>query len=347
MTSNSSSKRTPPPSSLRTCVLGSGPFGTALSNALAENCAEVRQWGRDPRVVEQINEHHENGKYLPGIRLSRRVRATLSMAEALDGAALVLLVLPSHVLRKALSDATPYLRTGAPILTTSKSIEAGTLFTMSELFRDSLPAALHGDIAVLSGPSFAKELAQRLPTVVTLAASSPEVISRCQAMMQTSFLRLHPSLDQVGVQIGAALKNVIAIGVGICDGLGLGANMRAAFIALGLEEIGRLAARLGGEAQTLGGLSGLGDLVLTATGTSSRSWQVGAGLAKERRLADILKEMGKEMIEGATTAASVPAMVERWGVELPLCRTVHRILDGAGAARSMRELQDELFVKGC
>lgn len=326
------------------CVLGSGPFGTALCNALAENCEQVRQWARDPRVVEQINQRHENAKHLPGVTLSPRVRATLSMAEAVGGAELVLFVLPSGALRGVLAEAAPQLRPGVPLVCTSKSIEPGTLFTMSELFQDCLPASLHAGIAILSGPALAKELGKRSPTMVAIAAASAAAAARCQALLQTSYLRLRVEPDLRGVQLGAALKNVIAIAVGISDGLGLGANLRAALITLGLEEIGRLVSGLGGDARTLAGLAGLGDLVLTASGPLSRSWQVGAGLAKSRSMKDILRDLGRDSIEGATTATSVAALAERAGVTLPICRQVQRAVEGASAAQAMRELQAEMFA---
>lgn len=334
-----------PASRINACVLGSGPFGTALSIVLAGNCTEVRLWGRDAELVRHVNEHRENTKYLPGIGLSANVRATLSMTEALDDVALVVCAVPSHVLRNVIADALPLLREGVPLVSTSKSIEAGTLFLMTELLQDCLPRPLHAQIAVLSGPSFAKELAMRRPTAVTIAAFSPEVASRCQRLLQTDYLRLDTSLDIVGVQIGAALKNVIAIAVGISDGLELGNNMKAALITLGLEEIGRLTARLGADPRTPWGLSGLGDLVLTSSGPMSRSWRVGADLARGARLTEILEAMGKEMIEGATTALSVHALAERSGVDLPMCREVARILDGKNVREAMSELQSALLWK--
>jgi glycerol-3-phosphate dehydrogenase (NAD(P)+) len=325
------------------CVLGSGPFGTALSNVLAVNCSEVRLWGRDPALVRQVNEQHENPRYLPGIALAENVRATLAMPEALRDADIVVLAVPSHVLRGVIADARPFLREGAPLVSTSKSIETGTLFTMTEMLQDCLPRSLHAQLAVLSGPSFAKELAMRRATAVTIAAFSAAVASQCRRLLRTDWLRLEVSVDVIGVQIVAALKNVIAIAVGISDGLGLGINTRAAIVTMGLEEIGQLSARLGGDPHTVCGLSGLGDLVLTSSGPMSRSWLVGAELAKGARFRDILTAMGKEMIEGATTAASVGALAQRGEVDLPICRQVARIIDGESAAEAMAELQRTLF----
>lgn len=320
------------------CVLGAGPFGTALANTLAVNCDRVMLWGRDPAIARAVNERRESPRHLPGVALSDRIRATLSLSDALDGASLVVLAVPSHAVRGVIAVAAPGLP-DVPLVSTSKSIEVGTLFTMTELLEDCLPRSLHAQLAVLSGPSFAKDLAMRCPTLVTLAVATPEVAARCRLLLQTDFLRLAVSGDVIGVQIGAALKNVIAIAVGISEGLGLGNHMRAALITLGLDEIARMAAQLGADPRTVYGLSGLGDLVLTSSGATSRSWQVGAALSRGARLPEILRALGKDSIEGATTAASVHALARRAGVDLPICHQVARILEGHDARAAMAELQ--------
>ncbi|NVJ23910.1 MULTISPECIES: NAD(P)H-dependent glycerol-3-phosphate dehydrogenase [Myxococcus] len=309
---------------MRGSVIGSGSFGTALANVLAVNCEEVRLWGREPTVVEAINTRHENPTYLPGIPISERVRATQDLEEALAGAEMVVLATPSHATREVLARARAFLPRNVPIITVSKGIENETLLTMTELLEDCLPEEFHPYIAVLSGPSFAKELARRMPTVVTIASHWDKVAVRCQKALQTETFRSYTSTDVVGVQYGGALKNVIAIAAGMADGLGMGHNARAAIITRGLAEITRLAVRKGANPLTLSGLSGMGDLVLTCTGELSRNRHVGMELGKGRKLPDILGQM-KEVAEGVKTARSARDLSLKTGVELPICQEVYLI----------------------
>ncbi|NTX05015.1 NAD(P)-dependent glycerol-3-phosphate dehydrogenase [Myxococcus sp. CA051A] len=309
---------------MRGSVIGSGSFGTALANVLAVNCEEVRLWGREPTVVEAINTRHENPTYLPGIPISERVRATQDLEEALAGAEMVVLATPSHATREVLARAKAFLPRNVPIITVSKGIENETLLTMTELLEDCLPEEFHPYIAVLSGPSFAKELARRMPTVVTIASHWDKVAVRCQKALQTETFRSYTSTDVVGVQYGGALKNVIAIAAGMADGLGMGHNARAAIITRGLAEITRLAVRKGANPLTLSGLSGMGDLVLTCTGELSRNRHVGMELGKGRKLPDILGQM-KEVAEGVKTARSARDLSLKTGVELPICQQVYLI----------------------
>ncbi|MFP2911503.1 NAD(P)H-dependent glycerol-3-phosphate dehydrogenase [Pyxidicoccus sp. 3LFB2] len=323
---------------MRGSVIGSGSFGTALANVLAVNCEEVRLWGREPSVVEAINERHENSTYLKGIPISERVRATNSLEEALAGSELVVLATPSHATREVVAKATPYLPRHVPLITVAKGIENETLLTMTELLEDCLPEEFHPYIAVLSGPSFAKELARRMPTVVTIAAHWDKVAVRCQKALQTETFRSYTSTDVVGVQYGGALKNVIAIAAGMADGLGMGHNARAAIITRGLAEITRLAVRKGANPLTLSGLSGMGDLVLTCTGELSRNRHVGMELGKGRKLPDILAEM-KEVAEGVKTARSARDLELKTGVELPICHQVYLIAyEGKSAKAAVVDL---------
>jgi glycerol-3-phosphate dehydrogenase (NAD(P)+) len=323
---------------MRSSVIGSGSFGTALANTLAVNCEEVRLWGRDAALADAINTRHENPTYLPGVPLSQRVRATLELKEALEGSELVILATPSHATRDVLSRALPYLPRHVPLLTVAKGIENETLQTMTELLEDCLPEEFHPYIAVLSGPSFAKELAMRSPTVVTIASHWEKVAARCQKVLQTETFRSYTSNDVVGVQYGGALKNVIAIAAGIADGLGMGHNARAAIITRGLAEITRLAVRKGGNPLTLSGLSGMGDLVLTCTGELSRNRRVGIELGKGRQVQDILAEM-KQVAEGVKTAKSARDLSLKTGVELPICLQVYAIAyEGKSAKAAVVEL---------
>lgn len=311
---------------MRAAVIGAGAFGTALSNVLASNCEQVRLWGREQALMNTINERHENATYLAGIPVAQNVFATANMAEALDGAELVVSAAPSQVTRQVMKNAAPYLPKHVPIVTVSKGIENDTLMTMTEVMEDVLPEDFHPYLAVLSGPSFAKELARRMPTVVTIASHWEKVAVRCQASLATETFRSYTSRDVVGVQMGGALKNVIAIATGIADGLGFGHNARAAIITRGLAEITRMAVRRGANPLTLSGLSGIGDLVLTCTGDLSRNRRVGLALGQGKKLDEILREM-KEVAEGVKTAQSARDLSHKTGVELPICEQVYCILN--------------------
>ena len=323
---------------MRATVIGSGSFGTALANVLAQGHDEVMLWGRDEALVGAINERHENPTYLPGVPLAKNIRGTAQLEEALKDSAMVVSATPSHATRDVMKRALPHLPHRVPIVTVSKGIENDTLMTMTELLEDCLPDDFHPYIAVLSGPSFAKELAMRMPTVVTIAAHWERVAQRCQKALTTETFRSYTSKDVVGVQMGGALKNVIAIAAGIADGLGFGHNARAAIITRGLAEITRVAVRLGANPLTLSGLSGMGDLVLTCTGELSRNRRVGLELGKGRTLEDILKDM-KQVAEGVKTARSARDLSRKTGVELPICEQVYGIThEGKNPRQAVVEL---------
>jgi glycerol-3-phosphate dehydrogenase (NAD(P)+) len=326
---------------MRATVIGSGSFGTALANVLATNCTEVRMWAREPELAAAINTRHENPTYLPGIPLAQNVSASNSLEEALQGSELVVAATPSHVTREVMKNAAPFLPQGVPIITVAKGIENDTLLTMTEVLEDTLPEVYHPYIAVLSGPSFAKELAQRMPTVVTIASHWDRVAQRCQKAFQTETFRTYTSSDVVGVQYGGALKNVIAIAAGISDGMGLGTNARSALITRGLAEIARIAVSRGANPLTLSGLSGMGDLVLTCTGELSRNRKVGMELGRGRPLAEVLGDM-HQVAEGVKTAKSARDLSVRTGVELPICNQVYAI---AYEGKSPRVAVAELMTR--
>ncbi len=323
---------------MRACIIGSGSFGTALSTVLAAHCDQVRIWGRDEKLVAAINERKENPVYLPGISLPQSLSASTSLEEALSGCELVVSATPSHATREVTQRARPFLPKQVPLITVSKGIENDSLLTMTEVLEDSLPEEFHPYLAVLSGPSFAKEMVRRLPTAVTVAARWEKVAQRCQALLQTDAFRTYTSSDVMGVQIGGALKNVIAIAAGIADGLGFGHNARAAIITRGLAEMTRIAVRKGSNPLTLSGLSGMGDLVLTCTGELSRNRGVGVELGRGRPLPQVLGEM-KEVAEGVKTAQSARDMARTLGVELPICEQVYAIMyEGKDPKRAVVEL---------
>ena len=323
---------------MRASVIGLGAFGTALANTLATRCEEVRAWAREPTVVESINTARENRAYLPGIAVSPRVRATLSLEEALARTELVVFATPSHATRDVVQRALPHLPAHVPLLTVAKGIENETLLTMTQLLEDCLPEEYHPHIAILSGPSFAKEMAAGMPTVVTVAAHYEKVAQKVQAALQTESFRTYTSVDVIGVEMGGALKNVIAIAAGISDGLGFGLNARSAVITRGLAEISRIAVAMGANPLTLMGLSGLGDLVLTCTGDLSRNRRVGIELGQGGSLDQILAGM-TQVAEGVKTARSARDLSRKVGVELPICDQVHAIMyEGKSPRRALVEL---------
>ena len=323
---------------MRASVIGLGAFGTALANTLASRCDEVRAWARESKVVDSINGPRENKTYLPGIAVSPRIRATPSLEEALGGAELVVFATPSHATRDIVRNALPFLHQHVPLLTVAKGIENETLMTMTQLLEDCLPEEFHPSIAILSGPSFAKEMAAGMPTVVTIAAHHEKVAQRIQGALQTETFRTYTSVDVIGVEMGGALKNVIAIAAGISDGLGFGLNARSAVITRGLAEISRIAVAMGANPLTLMGLAGLGDLVLTCTGDLSRNRRVGIELGKGRSLEQILADM-TQVAEGVKTARSARDLSRKVGVELPICDQVHAIMyEGKSPRRALVEL---------
>jgi glycerol-3-phosphate dehydrogenase (NAD(P)+) len=322
-------------------VFGAGSFGTAIAQVLAENFAEVVLWGRDAALVASVNEHHQNPSYLPGLPLSPSIRATTDVEDASRGSELVVVAIPSQATRDFLSLAHPTFPEHVPIVTIAKGIENETLCTMTEVLEQCLPEAYVPNIAVLSGPSFAKEMMQRLPTVVTVASRFEKTARAVQGLFSSEVFRAYTSTDVVGVQVGGALKNVIAIAAGAADGMGLGHNTRAAIITRGLAEISRIAVRMGGNPLTLSGLAGMGDLVLTCTGELSRNRTVGMQLGQGKPMAEILKDM-KQVAEGVRTAQSAKDLSIKMGVELPICDQIYRI---AWEGKSPRAAVTELMVR--
>ncbi|MER2564883.1 MAG: NAD(P)H-dependent glycerol-3-phosphate dehydrogenase [Myxococcaceae bacterium] len=305
-------------------VFGAGSFGTAIASVLAHTFDEVILWGRDPATIAALNEQHENPGYLPGLKLSPKIRGTTDLQEAAQGAELVAVATPSQATRELMSKVATFVPSHVPVVSVAKGIENETLLTMTEVLEQCLPESYHPSIAVLSGPSFAKEMVLGMPTVVTIASRWEKTAKKAQALFSSEKFRAYTSTDVMGVQVGGSLKNVIAIAAGMGDGMGLGHNTRAAIITRGLAEISRIAMRMGANPLTLSGLAGMGDLVLTCTGELSRNRKVGMELGKGRSLDEILKEM-KQVAEGVKTAKSAKDLSTKLGVELPICDQVYRI----------------------
>ncbi len=315
-------------------VLGAGSWGTALAVHLGRIGHQVRLWARDDRLAAEIASRRANAVYLPDVSLPDAVDVTGSLASALTGIDLVVTAVPSHGCRAVVRAATPHLRPQATLVSATKGLEAGTLMRMSEVIGEEL--GYERPVVVLSGPSFAVEVAQRLPTVVVAASSDPVAMAFVQSEFRGPALRLYGSSDVTGVEIGGAMKNVIAIAAGVVEGLGLGHNALAALITRGLAEITRLACAVGGQRETTAGLSGLGDLVLTCTGTLSRNRHVGVELARGRRLSDVIAAM-KMVAEGVNTTQAALALGERYGVELPIVTQMAAVLEGRSDAQSAVE----------
>jgi glycerol-3-phosphate dehydrogenase (NAD(P)+) len=307
---------------MRCAVIGAGAWGTALANLLAENGHETMLWAYESDVADAIAMRHENPRFLTGVALHPSLSATDDLATATAGAELVLFASPSHALRRVARDAAAGITAGTPLVVATKGIEADRLALMTDVVAEEIPAH---PVVALSGPSFALEVAQHLPTALVAACADLEIAQLVQRTFSTSAFRVYTQRDVVGVELGGALKNVMAVATGIADGLALGFNARAALITRGLAEMTRLGVALGADPLTFAGLAGVGDLVLTCTGSLSRNRQVGLAIGEGATLAEVLA--GRETVaEGVATTQSAQALAEREGVEMPIVAAVHRVL---------------------
>jgi glycerol-3-phosphate dehydrogenase (NAD(P)+) len=306
-------------------VIGAGSWGTTLADLLAKKGHAVTLWAYERELVQDMRETRENTLFLPGIQLSAGLAFTNDLAEAYAGSTMVLCVVPSQLVRRVMSNSLPFLPQGGVIVSASKGIEVDTLATVSEIYQEILPADLYASFAALSGPSFAREVAQQMPTAVTVASESESVARRVQEAFTTSYFRVYRNEDVVGVELGGAIKNVIAIAAGISDGLGFGSNTRAALITRGLAEMTRLGLAMGAHPATFAGLAGMGDLVLTCTGDLSRNRTVGIQVGQGRRLSEILGEM-RMVAEGVKTTESAYNLCRKLGVEMPIVEQMYQIL---------------------
>ena len=332
---------------MRSAVLGAGSWGTALGSVLASKGFPVTLWDKDVPVLDAVAQRHENVRYLPGVQLPPSLGATPDIARALEGAELVVLAVPSHAMRAVAIEAKRLLHAGVPICSVAKGIEVDTLMTMSEVLEDVLPVQMHPYLTFLSGPSFAKEVVRGLPTAVTIAGRWERIAKIVADAFHTRAFRPYTSSDVVGVEIGGCVKNVVAIAAGLSDGMGFGANARAALITRGLAEISRLAVRKGANPMTLAGLSGLGDLVLTCSSEQSRNHTVGFGLGQGKKLDEIQREIG-QVAEGVLNAKSVHALSRKLALEMPISEMVYRVLyegqtpRGAVTELMTREIKAEM-----
>ncbi|MEA3548317.1 MAG: NAD(P)H-dependent glycerol-3-phosphate dehydrogenase [Thermodesulfobacteriota bacterium] len=330
-------------------VIGAGSWGTALTKLVSDKGVRVRLWGHRREHVEKIRREKENSTYLPGVVLSENVEVVEDIEEAVKDLSTILMVVPSHVYRQVFEKIVPFLENKTIIISATKGIENETLLTMTQVMAEVLEkSGKKADIAVLSGPSFAKEVARQTPTAVTVAAHDEEVVRQIQQIFYTERFRVYGSRDVIGLELGGALKNIIAIAAGICDGLGFGTNTRAALITRGLAEITRLGVKMGADPLTFSGLGGLGDLVLTCTGELSRNRTVGLKLGQGKKLAVILEEM--EMVaEGVKTTKSAWALARKQKVEMPILEQIYQVLyrdkscEEAVHSLLLRDLKEEIY----
>ena len=318
-------------------VLGAGSWGTALATLAARNGLATTLWGRDAAIVEAIDRGHQNPRYLPGIELPASLRATTDLAQAVRGASWVLVVVPSHAFTETLHALKPLLPAGAGVAWATKGFEPGSGRFLHEVAEDVLGPGV--PLAVVTGPSFAKEVALGLPTAVTVHGEDAGFAQVVAEALHGPAFRAYTGNDMVGAELGGAMKNVLAVATGVADGMGLGLNARAGLITRGLNEMLRLNIALGGRPETLMGLAGLGDLVLTCTGDLSRNRRLGLALGRGATIADAVREIG-QVVESLQTADEVMRLADAHGIELPIAEGVRDVLHGTvtpaeGLARLM------------
>ena len=328
-------------------VVGAGSWGTALADLLARKGYSVDLWVYEPEVIAQIEQARENRLYLPGFTLSDQLRPSGDLATVVGGKDTVLVVVPSHVMRGVAAQFADQIGADAILVSASKGIENKSHLTMSGVMMAVVPGLSEERVAVLSGPSFAKEVAADVPTAVSVASKHLNTAEQVQQVFSTTAFRVYTNDDVIGVELGGAVKNVIAIAAGVIDGLGLGLNTRAALITRGQTEIRRLGVKMGANPRTFTGLAGIGDLVLTCTGALSRNHSVGMKIGQGQRLDAVLSQMHM-VAEGVRTAKSVYNLSRKLGVEMPICQAIYRVLyeglppDKALAQLMSRDLRYEL-----
>lgn len=327
-------------------IIGAGSWGTALAMALGPRFERVRLWVYETGLAARMAANGENDVYLPGFQLPANVEVTSSLGLALEDASLVLSVMPSHLVRGLYQQMLPYLTERMAFVSATKGLENGTLLRMSEVIAAILAPRMPFPVAVISGPTFAREVAAGQPTALVVASTDGSLAGRVQEAFSGPAFRLYTSSDTIGVEIGGSVKNIVAIGAGVLHGLGLGDNPMAALITRGLAEMTRLAVAMGGRAQTLAGLAGLGDLVLTCSGDLSRNRMVGVELAHGRKLDEIVHSM-KMVAEGIKTTNAVVDLAKRYSVEMPIAahmfEMMHSNLEPRVAIQRLmeRSLKDE------
>jgi glycerol-3-phosphate dehydrogenase (NAD(P)+) len=323
----------------KTAVIGAGSWGTALTLALAENCSQVDLWARRPELCYSVKETRENPDYLPGVKIPGHVNVTSDLEEAVWNKEALALVVPSHTVREIARQLSPYLKNNTIVISCAKGVEENTLQRMSEVLQEELP---HCQAAVLSGPNHAEEVGRRVPTATVVSAKTRIVAEAVQDLFMTGFLRVYTNPDITGVELAGALKNVIALGTGICDGLGFGDNTKAALMTRGLTEIARLGMKMGADALTFAGLAGVGDLIVTCTSQHSRNRSLGVELGRGRQLKEILPGM-RMVAEGVRTTRAAWQLAQQYGVEMPISQQAYHVLFNN---KNPRQAVGELMERG-
>lgn len=322
---------------LRIAILGAGSWGTALATLLPAT-ANITLWARDPALVDAINSTRENSHYLPGISLPVTVAATSDLEAALKGAEAVVFAVPSAGMREVAGEVSPFIPSNALLISASKGLEDSTGLRMSEVIANTLAVPGGSRIAALSGPNLALEVARGIPTASVAAASEEATAAACQSLFMGATFRVYTSRDLIGVELAGAMKNVIAIAAGVCEGLGFGDNSRAALMTRGLAEITRLGTILGAQPSTFLGLAGVGDLIATGGSRLSRNYRVGVGLGEGKPLEAVLEEIG-QVAEGVPTTRAICLLAQRTGVEMPISEALHGALfEGLDVREAIRQL---------
>jgi glycerol-3-phosphate dehydrogenase (NAD(P)+) len=323
-------------------VLGAGSWGTTLANLVAEKAEAVMLWVFEEDLLHILEQKRENEIFLPGVPLADHIQFTHSIEEAFTGQDILICALPSHAVREIFRQGREYLRKKALIISATKGLEDKTYQTMSQVIRDVIPPQSRAEVASLSGPSFAREVSRKFPTAVAIAGTNPQVAEKAQHLFVRAYFRVYTNPDLMGVELGGAIKNVMAIAAGVSDGLGFGSSSRAALITRGLAEMTRLGVNMGAQAQTFFGLAGLGDLVLTCTGDLSRNRQVGLELGKGKPLKAILERM-RMVAEGIQTTRALRDLALKRRVEMPITEKIYGILyEGKNPRDAVQELMSRL-----
>ncbi|SIR71549.1 glycerol-3-phosphate dehydrogenase (NAD(P)+) [Bacillus cereus] len=318
-------------------VIGAGSWGTALSMVLTDNGHEVRIFGNNKKQIQEINEKHTNEIYLPGIQLSKGIIGYESLEEAMDGVNTVLLVVPTKAIRDVMRNLKSIVKQPITVIHASKGIEPGSFKRISEMIEEEMPKELVESIVVLSGPSHAEEVSLRHPTTVTAASYHSQAAEDTQRLFMNNNFRVYTNRDVIGVELGGALKNIIALGAGISDGLDYGDNAKAALISRGLTEITRLGCEMGANPLTFAGLTGVGDLIVTCTSIHSRNWRAGNLLGKGHNLEEVLENMGM-VVEGVRTAEAAYHLAKKVNVEMPITNAIYNVLFNGKSAKEEVDL---------
>lgn len=306
-------------------VIGAGSWGTALAIVLADNGHDVRLWGHKKDQIEEINNGHTNEQYLPGISLPRTIKGYDALDKALEGMDTIVLAVPTEAIREVVANIVAVRQSPLTVVHVSKGIEPDTHLRISEMIEETMPQELLKDIVVLSGPSHAEEVSLRHPTTVTVASKNREAAEAIQDIFMNQHFRVYTNPDIVGVEIGGALKNIIALAAGVSDGIGYGDNAKAALMTRGLAEIARLGMKMGANPFTFSGLTGIGDLIVTCTSVHSRNWRAGNMLGKGKTLDEVLNSMGM-VVEGVRTTKAAYQLSKKYGAKMPITDALYHVL---------------------